>query len=62
MLGLITIKKHNAQLNELKKLLELEKLRSLYWNYKCLNDGSNPVIAGRKEDIEYITKSLTLTK
>jgi hypothetical protein len=62
MIGLISIKEHQKQLNKIKKLLEREKLRSLYWNLKCINPNDNPIVFGNKETIEYITKNNVIKK
>lgn len=62
MFGLIKVKEHKKHLSKMKKLLEREKLRSLYWNLKCVNPNDNPIIFGDKEMIEYITKNNVIKK
>ena len=38
----------------MKKHLELENRRAIYWKMKFLEPDKEPIILGSKEDVEYI--------
>lgn len=47
-------KKDKLEIIDLKKSLELEKVKSLYWKQKCLHPDVEPIILSSEEDLSYI--------
>ena len=42
------------EIQNMKKHLELENRRAIYWKMKFLEPDKEPIILGSKEDVEYI--------
>lgn len=49
-------RKYSSEIEELKRKLDLENKRAIYWKLKFLEPDKEPNIFGSKDDIEYIKK------